>query len=191
MKFEALLNQAMASTPELVLFVDPFQLMRVAKEDVKLAETLYRQGQRKMLLSQQQQAAQNQKATIEGQIASAQEAEKSKQETETVKGNIELEKTRATGEYQNKNTVLASIMKIYEQGLPMPSELQALAQAVIQNVALPASIQNQQIQEQVLAQMQQQQAEQEQGQQQQPAPEDQMQEQAPEEEMPNEQQQVM
>ena len=194
MKFEALLNQAMVSTPELVLFIDPFQLIRVAKEDVKLAETLYRQGQRKMLKSQQETAAQNQKATIEGQIASAQAAEKSKQETESVKGDIELQKTKTTGEYQNKNTVLASIMKIYEQGLPMPVELQALAQAVIQNVALPASIQNEQIQQQVLEQMQQQQMQQEQQQGQQEGQE-QMQEQQPQEgmeqEQMQEQQQVM
>src|SRR5690606_24340419 len=114
-KFEAILNQAIISTPELVLFVDPFQLMRVAKEDVKLAEALFRHGQKSMLVHQRKVAEENQRQTIEGQIKSAQMAEQSRQQTEELKGKMEIGKARATGEYQNKNAVLSAIMKMYEQ----------------------------------------------------------------------------
>src|SRR5690606_3237951 len=131
-------------TPELVLFVDPFQLMRVAKEDVKLAEALFRHGQKSMLVHQRKVAEENQRQTIEGQIKSAQMAEQSRQRTEELKGKMEIGKARATGEYQNKNAVLSAIMKMYEQGIPIPPELQPLAKAVIENVAIPAVVQNQQ-----------------------------------------------
>ena len=57
-KFEAMMQQGLASNPQLIIYVNPFQLMRVAKEDVKLAENLFRQSQKKMVISQQEQAAQ-------------------------------------------------------------------------------------------------------------------------------------
>jgi hypothetical protein len=77
-QFQIVMQEAMTSTPELVLFISPFELMRVAKEDVKLAELIFRQGQKKMLLHQQQMQEQNQQATFEAQVKSAQAAEQAK-----------------------------------------------------------------------------------------------------------------
>ena len=48
-KFEAMMNASLAANQELVLFINPFQLMRIAKEDVKLAEQVFNQGQKRML----------------------------------------------------------------------------------------------------------------------------------------------
>jgi hypothetical protein len=135
----------------------------VAKENVKLAETLFRHGQKKMLQHQMQSAQQNQQQTIDGQIAAAQSAEKSKQDTENLKGQLDLQKTQVTADAQKQNTILAGIMKMYEMGLPIPAELRPLANAVMTNVALPAVIQNDHIQQGMVAeQMQQAQAQQQQ-----------------------------
>jgi hypothetical protein len=190
-KFEMFMNQAIGSNPDLILFIDPFLLMRVAKENVKLAETLFRHGQKKMLQHQMQSAQQNQQQTIDGQIAAAQSAEKSKQDTENLKGQLDLQKTQVTADAQKQNTILAGIMKMYEMGLPIPAELRPLANAVMTNVALPAVIQNDHIQQgmvaeqmqQAQAQQQEQQEQQGQGQmQEQQQPE--MQQQAPQEQQP-------
>lgn len=142
LKFEALMNQAMNTTPELSLFVDPFQMSRVAKEDIKLAEVLFRRGQKKMILWQQQTSAQNQKATIEGQIASAQAAEKSKQETEQVKSEGDLAKVKMEGDTSSKNAVLTMVTGLLGKGAPVPPELQALVNATVENLIIPLTAQN-------------------------------------------------
>ena len=85
------------------MFVNPLQLMRIAKKDVKLAESAFRQGQKKMLIWKQQTAEQNQQATIEGQIKSAQAAEESKQKTESVKGEIDIQKVQILNPHVGRN----------------------------------------------------------------------------------------
>lgn len=141
-KFEIILNQAIASNPELILFIDPFQLMRVAKDDAKLAETLFRQGQKKMLLHQQQTAAEQSKMNADNQVASAQAAEKEKRlsmqiEVDT-KGQIDM----ALSKEKQKEIILTGVFSIYQKGLQMPQELKGLETEIIQNVALPLFAEN-------------------------------------------------
>ena len=151
-RFDMLLNQAMNTTPELTLFVDPFRLTRIAKEDIKLAETLYRQGQKKMLLWKEQTAKQNSEANIQGQIASAQEAEKSKQETESVKGDFTLQKVKMEGETMNKNAVVAMVTSIISKGGVVPAELQPLVNTVMENIMIPLATENEQQKQEIVNQ---------------------------------------
>jgi hypothetical protein len=156
-KFEIIMNEAMRSTPELVLFASPFELIRVAKEDVKLAEMLFRQAQKKMLIYQQTQAQQNQQQTIEGQIASAQEAEKAKQETESLKGQIDIEKSRLAGEAQNRTSVVNMVTswlspKADGSSGQVPPEYQPIVKAVFENIMLSAIVGTDETKKQVLMQ---------------------------------------
>jgi hypothetical protein len=156
-RFEALMNQAMVSTPELVLHIDPFQLMRVARENVKLAEVLFRQGQKKMLQFQIQTAQQNQQQTIEGQIASARASEEEKRKTKDLESKVELLKTQTQGDSQAKNTILAGLLTMFqkqqETGSPMPMEMQLLSKTILENVAIPAMVQNDTMKQQILQDM--------------------------------------
>ena len=157
LKFEMIMNEAMRSTPQLVLFIDPFQLMRVAKEDVKLAELLFRQGQKKMLLYQQQQAQQNQQQTIEGQIAAAQEAEKAKRETEDLKGSIDIEKAKVAGEAQNRTSVINMVTSWLSPKADgsvgqVPVEYKPLVQSVIENIMVSAIVGTDKIKQEKLMQ---------------------------------------
>lgn len=197
-RFEGLLNQAMVSSPDLVLFVDPFQLMRVAKEDVKLAEALFRRGQKKMILYNQQSAAQNQQATIEGQMQAAQVAEQEKRATKEQEGMVDIKKAQMTAEAQNRTSVLNMASAIYlkhmETGLPIPPELQPLIQSVMENVALSAVVSTDEQKQAIQAQMQaaqqaQMQAAQQQGQPEQGVPQQQENEGAEGEMPPQEEQQ--
>jgi len=141
-KFEALMNQAIASNPQLVLYIDPFQMMRIAKEDVKLAETLFRRGQKKMIQSQQEQAAQQSQMNAQVQMQSAQAAEQEKRQTMQIevetKGQIEA----MISKEKQKETILQGIFGIYQKGLQMPAELKALESEILQNVALPLFAEN-------------------------------------------------
>lgn len=157
-KFEALLQQAMATSPDLVLFLDPFQIMRVAKEDIKLAEALFRRAQKKMIIYNQASAAQNQQATIQGQIESAQVAEQEKRATKEQEGLMDIKRAQMTAEAQNRTAVLqmatAAYLKSMETGLPIPAEIKPLIQAVMENVGLAAVVSTEDQRQAIAAQMQ-------------------------------------
>lgn len=154
-RYDAMLNEAIAANPELLTVLDPFKLIRIAREDVKLAEVLFRRAQKKLLKQQretaQQQSDYNAKVQVESMKAKAQ----ADGELEELKGRWEEQKTKVSSEANNKSTVLAGFFGMYQKGIPIPPELKSLEEAVLQNVALPAIIQNQQQQEAILAKMQQ------------------------------------
>ena len=141
-KFEAMMQQGLASNPQLIIYVNPFQLMRVAKEDVKLAENLFRQSQKKMVISQQEQAAQQSQMNAQVQMQSAQAAEQEKRTTMQMevegKGQLEV----LLSKEKQKSTILEGIFSIYAKGLPVPAELKALETEILQNVALPLFAEN-------------------------------------------------
>jgi hypothetical protein len=141
-KFEALMNQAMVNAPELALFIDPFQLMRIAGEDVKMAEALFRQGTKKMLIWKQQTAQQNQDANYKAQVESARVGEQEKRETMKeelrTKGITEL----MISKEKQKEIVLQGLFGIYQKGLPIPAQLQEVEADMIKNVGIPLFSEN-------------------------------------------------
>jgi hypothetical protein len=141
-KFEALMQQSIQANPELLQFLNPFQLMRVAKEDVKLSETLFRQAQKKLIQYQQQTAQQNQQATIDGQIKSAQAAEDAKRQSLAME--LDIKKQISDSETNNKikQEIVTGIFSIYSKGLPIPQELKGLETEIIRNVGLPLFAEN-------------------------------------------------
>jgi len=143
LRFEAMLNESIRANGELVLFVNPFELMQMAKQDTKLAWLYFNQGRKKMLLHQQQMAQQNQKQTIEGQIEAAQKAEKAKQDTEALKGDIDLKKAKITADAQNKTSVInmvTSWLSPKSDGVvgKVPPEYQPLVDSVVENILVSA-----------------------------------------------------
>lgn len=171
-RFELILNQAMNTTPEMTLFLDPFRLLRIAREDVKLAETLFRQSQKKMLIWKQETTAANQEATFKAQLASATEGEKEKQNTESLKGQIDLEKARMEGESGNKNAVLAMVTSMLSKGEQIPPYLMPLINSTVENIMIPLVAQNEEQKMAIMEQMKQAQMQQQQ-------PQEQMQQQEP------------
>ena len=106
-----------------------------------------------MLLWKEQTAKQNSEANIQGQIASAQEAEKSKQETESVKGDFTLQKVKMEGETMNKNAVVAMVTSIISKGGVVPAELQPLVQATVENIMLPLISENEEQRQLIMQKM--------------------------------------
>jgi hypothetical protein len=165
MMLDAKMNQAIASNPQFPLYIDTFKILRIAKEDVKLAEEYYRMSMKKMIETQQAQAQQNQQMTIQGQMQSAQLAEqerrKSLQEELAVKKQISDAQTNN----ELKKVMVTGLFGIYEKGLPIPEELKALQSEIIQNIALPLFAENVANIDSYANQMEQMQQQQQQGQQ--------------------------
>lgn len=155
LKFEAILNQSITSNPELLQFLDPFRLIRIAKEDVKLSELLFRNAQKKLIMHQQKTAIQNQEATFKAQIESGKSAEEARQQTEKIKGDLMLEKVRLEGEAANKNATIAMVSSIVGKGGEIPQKYIPFVDAVINNVMLPLVIENEDTMASVARQMQQ------------------------------------
>jgi len=142
MMLDAKMNQAIASNPQFAMYIDTFKIIRIAKEDVKLAEEYYRISMKKMLESQQQQAMQNQQMTIQGQMQAAQVAEQEKRKS--LEMELEMKKMISDMETTNdiKKSMVAGLFGLYQKGVPVPQELKALESEIIQNIALPLFAEN-------------------------------------------------
>lgn len=170
-KFELLLNQAIAANPDIILFLDPFQLMRVAKEDVKLAETLFRQSQKKMLLHKMQEVQQNQQATFQAQVESAKAAEQEKRVTKEMEIEGDIKKSQIAGQANNQSAavnLVATLLKPSTDGVAanIPPELKPFVNAVLENIMVGAVAATEEQKQQIIQKMQQ--ARQQQEQQEQP-----------------------
>lgn len=169
MMLDQKMNQAIASNPQFAMFIDTFKIIRIAKEDVKLAEEYYRISMKKMLETQQAQAMQNQQMTIQGQMQSAQMAEEEKRKSLEMELVIKKQISDLQTNNDLKKAMVNGLFGIYEKGLPVPAELKALESEIIQNIGLPLFAENianaDQIQQQMaMAQQAQQQQMQEEGQ---------------------------
>ena len=151
---QIMMNNAIASNPQLVMYLDPFKVMRIAKENVELAELYFRQAQKRFIKTEQENAQNNSQQNAEAQQASIQ----AKMEADTT-----LDGKRALA--REKEIILQGVFDLAKANLPIPPELQQLVSDMLQNVTVPIEVQNQQ-QQQALAQQQQQQMQQQQGQEQ-------------------------
>lgn len=144
LRFEAMMNESIAANPDLLLFVNPFLLMQMAKEDTKLAWVMFDNGRKKMLLHQIQQQQENQQATIQGQIQSAQAAEQSKQQTEQVKGDIDIQKVKIQEESATRTALSTMFTSLMKDGTQLQPNIQPIFDVWAENVMIPMVAQNEQ-----------------------------------------------
>lgn len=142
MMLDQKMNQAIASNPQFAMFIDTFKIIRIAKEDVKLAEEYYRISMKKMIETQQAQAMQNQQMTIQGQMQSAQMAEEEKRKSLEMELAIKKQISDLQTNNDLKKAMVTGLFGIYERGLQVPSELKALESEIIQNIGLPLFAEN-------------------------------------------------
>lgn len=131
------MNQAIASNPAFAQYIDTFKILRIAKEDVKLAEEYYRISMKKMLDDQQAIAQRNQEMNIQGQQQSAIIAEEEKRKS--LQMELALKKQISDAETNNdlKKSMVSGLFQLYAKGGSIPDELKLLAEQVINNVAMP------------------------------------------------------
>ena len=148
-KLEAMMNNAIATNPQFIMYIDPFKVMRIAKENASLAELYFRQAQKKFIKTEQEKAQANTEQNAQVQQASMQ-----------AKAQADAALSQQQALTKEKEIILQGVFDLAKASLPVPAELQQLVASMLQNVSVPIAVQNQQ-QEQALMQ-QQQQAEQQQ-----------------------------
>ena len=149
-KLEAMMNQAMASNPQLIMYIDPFKIIRIAKENAELGELYFRQGQKKFIKTEQDKAQQNSQQNAQIQQASLQAKSQ---------GDAALldKQTQA----KQREIMLQGIFDLAKANIPLPPALQQLSQELFQNIEMPLAMDNQQ-EQMAIQQMQQQQMQQQQ-----------------------------
>ncbi len=146
LKLENMLNVTMTANADFVLYIDPFKLIRICKEDVKLAELLFRQAQKRYLKSKQEQAQQNSEYNAQIQVQSQQAKAQSDAALEEQKN-----------EAKNKQILLSGYFELIKAGVSPTSEMANVLSEVVRSVAVPLTIQNEQTEMQIQQAMQQQQ----------------------------------
>ena len=174
-KLEAMMNNAIASNPQLILYIDPFKITRIAKENVQLAELYFREGQKRYIRTEQEKAQRNSEQNAQIQQASMQ----AKAQGDAM---ILDKQTQA----KQREIIIQGMFDLAKANIPMPVELKPLVAEMLQNIEMPLVMDNNQME----MAMQQQQMEEQQAAMQ--AQEQQMQEGAMQEgeEMSQEQQQI-
>jgi hypothetical protein len=145
--FENTLNNAMNAQPDLVLYLNPEKIKRIAKKDVQLAEAYFRTGQKRAIEGRMKQAEHQSKMNADAQTQSAVAAEEEKRKSLEMEMTVKTQMETALSAAKQKEIILEGIFGIYAKGVPMPAELQGLTNEIIKNVGLPLfaeNIQNQQ-----------------------------------------------
>ncbi len=139
---DARMNNLIAASPEAAIYIDTFKILRIAKEDIKLAELYYQKCMKKMLETQQAQAEQNQQATFQAQQQTAITAETEKRKSLDMELQIKKQISDAETANKLKEAMVMGIFGIYQKGIPVPPELKGLEQEIIVNVGLPLFAEN-------------------------------------------------
>lgn len=180
-KMEAFMNQSLAANPALINYLDPFKLMRIAKENVKLGELYLRNSMKRMIRAERenakQQSEQNAQAQQQAVLLKAQadkqmqmdklESEKQLEEFKALQ-QIKIELVRGGFTFASKAAT---------EGGAMPSWLSSVISYAIPGITLPLQQETQAIMQNIIAQSQQQQQIQQEAQQEGESPEQEMQEQ--------------
>ena len=177
--FNRSIDMQVQTQPDLILYLNPEKLKRIAKENIKLADTYLRNGQKRAIKGRDQQAEHQSKMNADNQTASAQAAEQAKQQTMQAELSIKGEMEKILSEARQKEVILTGIFGIYQKGVAMPDELKALTQEIITNVGIPLFADNVQMKQHIEQSMQESQNPQEESQEQgmQQNPQEEMQEQ--------------
>lgn len=179
-EFDATINMLMQSNPTLVMYMNPEKIKRIARENLKLADLFLRSGQKRALKGEMQKAQQQSKMNADTQQQAGIAVEQSKQQTLQIELQTKTAIEMALSANKQKETLMQGIFGIYQKGIPMPAELQDLANEIIKNVGIPLFAQNIQMQQQM-----------QEGQEQQQNPQQEVQEQGEEQQDPAQQQQAM
>ena len=146
-KLEAMLNQAIQTNKDFILYIDPFKLIRIAKENLKYAELLFRQAQKRYLKSQMEIAQKNSEANAQIQVQSQQ-----------AKAESDASLNNQQNQAKEKQILLSGYFDLIKAGVQVPSDISMVLGEVIKSVAVPIAMQNQQtemaIQEQAMQEQQ-------------------------------------
>lgn len=139
---DAMLNNALQTNPDFILYCDPFKIRRMAREDIKLAELFYRQAQKRCIAGMAAQAQQNAEQNAQIQNTSAQA--KGQQDMQLLQTELGMKGELSNAESNNKKEeiLLTGFMALMAAGTPVPEQWKKVEEEIIRNVGLPLFMQN-------------------------------------------------
>lgn len=141
---EMFLQQSLQANPELIMFLDPFKLRRLAKDDVKLAELYMRQCQKKQWAAKQQEAQQNAQMNAQAQQQAVQMKAQADVQLEQVKAQLKSQNDADLSKAKKEELFIQMISAVISKGLALPPGLDQVASELYQNVGIPLFAANQQ-----------------------------------------------
>lgn len=160
-KMEAFMNQSLAANPALINYLDPFKLMRIAKENVKLGELYLRNSMKKMIRSEAEKAQQQSEQNAQVQAMAAQQ--KAQGDMALLQQKLDTEKQLA--EYKALQDMKVKIIEgsfqiaAKAENPQMPAWLAPILNQLVPNMTIPIAQENQVLTQNIMAQAQQQQHE--------------------------------
>lgn len=141
---DVFMQQSLQANPELITFLDPFKLRRLAESDVKLAELYMRRCQKKMWQAQAQQKQQDMENNAKVQQQSLQMKAQADMALEQAKAQFEAQKNQDLSRSKKEELFITGIFAILAKGGAIPDQLQPVASELFTNVGLPLFAANQQ-----------------------------------------------
>jgi hypothetical protein len=135
------MQQALQANPELITFLDPFKLRRLAMDDVKLAELYMRRCQKKMWQAQQQAAQQQSQQNAQAQQQAVQLKAQLDAAHEQAKAGYDASKNADLSRAQKEQIALQGYFDCLKMGVSLDPDL---ANEIKTNVLLPLFAENQQ-----------------------------------------------
>lgn len=151
---DARMNQTIASNPDALMYINPSKIIRIAKDNVKMADEYYNICMKKMLVSKMQQAQQNAEMNAKAQQEAVMAKGQMDMQLKQMEAQVEGEKVRLQGEAQNKTAVINMVASLVGKGMPIPANMQPLVNAVTENLMLPLAVENEQQKAAIVQQMQ-------------------------------------
>ena len=141
-ELQLMVNNAITSTPDILMYMNTFKIMRIAKEDTKLAEEYFRLAMKRMLQSKIDQARENQMITFQGQEQSGKAIEKEKRKSLV----LELKTKAFISDKETKNALkiatVNQILALRAKGIELPSQWISVENEIIRNLELPLFSEN-------------------------------------------------
>lgn len=132
------MNQLIATNPQAIMFIDTSKILRMAKEDVKLAEKYYSLCMKKMFTTLQAQTEQNQQANLQAQRQTA--IDSGNAEMAQLQKKLDIQAKADTERNQNdlKKIALQGMFTVMasKDGEVQP-EWKPIVNEMIQNIMLP------------------------------------------------------
>lgn len=141
-ELQLMVNNAITSTPDILMYMNTFKIMRIAKEDTKLAEEYFRLAMKRMLQSKIDQARENQMITFKGQEESGKAIEKEKRKSLV----LELKTKAFISDKETKNALkiatVNQILALRAKGIELPAQWVSVENEIIKNLELPLFAEN-------------------------------------------------
>lgn len=139
------MNNALAGNPELIKYLDPSKLKRIAKEDVKLAELYFKNVQKKMIRTEMQIAQQQSEQNAQAQQQAVQMKAQADMDYLQQQQQIEALKVSEQSKAKKEEIVLSGYFELLKAGVQMPIEMRQIITQIVPSITIPLAQQNQQM----------------------------------------------